>query len=193
LIILVYPTFQWFLTTNQGFGDVARELDHQRATQMALETPSGTEAALRSEITDVRAETDRLQSAMQSIDLQQVAWGEEIRQILELAPGGALVSQVSEQGSGLVVSGQATDYPIALVYAQRLQESGRFILVQVDVISQASETSPTPTPAPTRTARASTPAPTTVTEVAHPFAFTITLSIAESNQPTPTEEATSAP
>jgi hypothetical protein len=193
LIILVWPTFQWFLTTNQAFGDVARQLDHQRATQMALETPSGTEAALRSEIADVQGETDRLQSAMQSVDLQKVAWGNEIRYVLDQAPAGALVSQVSEGGSGLVLNGQATTYPVALVYAQRLQDSGRFVSVQIDVISQAAEPSPTPTTVPARTARSSTPSPTTVPEVAHPFAFTITLSIAESNQPTPTEEATSAP
>lgn len=193
LIILVYPTFQWFLTTNRAFGDVARQLDHQRATQMALETPSGTEAALRSEIADVQGETDRLQSAMQSVDLQKVAWGDEMRYVLDQAPAGALVSQVREQGSGLVLNGQATTYPVALVYAQRLQDSGRFVSVQIDVISQAMETSPTPTTVPARTARSSTPSPTAPPEVAHPFAFTITLSIAESNQPTPTEEATSAP
>jgi Tfp pilus assembly protein PilN len=193
LIILVYPIFQWFLTTNQGFSFVARDLDHQRATQILLETPSGTEAALRSEIAEVQAETDRLQSAVQSIDLQKVAWGDVIRYVIGQAPGGALVTQVSGQGSGLVLNGQATTYPIALVYAQRLKDSGRFVSVQVDVISQTPETSPTPTAVPTRTTRASTPASSNAPEAQHPFAFTITLTMAQSNQITPTPEANSAP
>lgn len=186
LIILLYPIFQWFTTTNQAFNLVARNLDRQSATQIAMRAPSGTEAALSTQIAQARDQAEALASVAETVNLQQVAWGDTLQFALDQAPAGATVLSVEQEDDNLVLSGDASTYQVPLAYAQRLRDSGRFLAVSVNVISRIPETSPTPAATPTESAGGSTAA-------AGPFTFRLTLQTTASNVSTPVPEATDAP
>ena len=186
LLILVYPTFQWFTTTNQAFNLVARNLDHQSATQSALRTPSGTEAALSTQITEARDRASQLESAAGSVNIQQVAWGDTLGFLLDQAPVGVTLFAINQEDDTLVLTGNASTYQVPLAYAQRLRDTGRFLSVSVSVISRNAETSPTP-------ASAATATPGVASAQERPFTFRLTLQTAASNVSTPAPEATDAP
>jgi hypothetical protein len=184
LIILVYPTFQWFVATNDEFGLVARDLAHMRSTQIALQTPSGTESALSTQIASVNDQTQGIRAAADSLNLQQIAWGETIQRALDLAPLGVDVSSVVQTEDQVEITGLASSYQIPLAYAQRLKDSGRFSDVSVSVVSRNPEASPTPSSA----------SPTPSTSAGQPsFTFRLSLLLPTSNAATPTPEVTLAP
>jgi hypothetical protein len=187
LLVLVYPTFQWFLATNQAYGAVAREVGHLQATQIALQAPSGTEAAMSTQISSVQDQAQQLRAAASMVNIQNVAWGQTVNFILGNAPAGLTVIGVAQNGDTLAVTGDASTYQVPLAYAQRLQASERFVSVTVAVINRKPTAMPTTAPAST-TEENLTASPTPEA----PFTFTMSIVTESSNLPTPVAEDSNA-
>jgi Tfp pilus assembly protein PilN len=188
---LVYYTFNWFSASNQTYETVVRRLAHQQGTLAALEAPSGTQAALAGSVATLQAQTQNLRAASSSLNLQQVAWGEQLQFALSLAPSSATIDRIEQNGRQIVLTGSADDYSVALDYARKLEAAGGYAAVEVELISVLPQASPTPaaTPSRSRTAKTPTPVPT----AAPIFNFRITLTNGISNEVATAGEGTHAP
>lgn len=180
MMALVFPTFQWFSSTNDNYNQVARNLTRQQATLASVKNPSGTEAALQTQVAHVMNQAQAYHSLTQDIDLQQVAWGPTIRGVLAKTPPGLEVDDIAQSGTVLTLNGRAFAYQQPLDYARALETSGQFDSVQVKIIQRVEPTpaslGPTPTPGSSEL-----------------YGFEITLALPASNLATPTPEATHAP
>lgn len=191
LLALLYPTAQWFAAARDEFDLASRHLAEQQETLTAGAAPSGTEAALQTQIAALQDQTGKLNQAAESVSLQQVAWGETIQFALSLAPEGSAINQIDQTADSLELTGTAQAYDQALGYARRLEATGRFATVQVEIISHLVESTPTAAPTAGRTAR--TPTPTATPAASGLFGFRITLTTRLSNLATPLPEVTDAP
>jgi hypothetical protein len=195
LVGIVYPLFTWFAAADAEFDRTSNQLSQLQSTLTAGQAPSGTEAALETKIADVEHQTSQLKLAAQNVNIQQIGWGETIRFALDLAPAGAGVTHVDQATDTLTLSGTAQSYQIPLDYGRKLEATGRFLSIRVDIISLGPETSPTAaaTATPARTSGSSTPTPAPEAPGEPPYLFQLTIVARASNVITPIPEATDAP
>jgi hypothetical protein len=147
--LLFLPLYLITSTIKDTTAELQTELDSLQATLSFTPPPNPSEEALNGTLAYVRLQDDALQSLEGTLVGIHIDWPAVMAIVGAYDPAHMGITAVTQNGSTIVIGGQADNQSTVSAYAEMLRTSGRF--GQVDVGSITIEVLPTPTPTPTAT------------------------------------------
>ncbi len=119
--------------TNQSISQL-----RQVAQPTAIQLRSQLDDSLK-RLTVAKADLDALKS-------KQLPWSSVTAKVFESVPPGVSVDSLGQGGGTLTLKGRGPDYPTAVLYAEKLRDSGLFTSVAFQVIMEQGSVLPTAPP-----------------------------------------------
>lgn len=155
LLGALFYSYQAFERANRHYAEQRTDLTSAREELEASDPVSEQIAQLRAEIEAERQRAQALERAAAALDIQDIAWGSTLQDVLQAAPDGLTVDAVREDRGAVSLSGTADEYHAPLAYAAALREltPGATVTVESIDLAPADEeaeatAAPTATPSP---------------------------------------------
>lgn len=158
LVILFAGLFLFSTTLRQARVPLSTELAVLQLTLENTPAPRPEEEALRAILLDLMGRTSMIEEIQPTLQDSHIDWPTSMATISNYDPTLMSLTGISEDGTQVILNGQADDESIVMAYVQRLRDSAMFGRVTVQSITL--QDLPLPTAVPTYT-----PQPTYTPEI----------------------------